>query len=363
MVGLLLPTLTALLGSTLLFRAAAHQCSDGSRVRCTDVIATPDSPSTYGQGFGAHGSSHCTPSGEKVFCLVDHDYHRCSGDQLPCCSDGSDPYHSRHYSGSSSSAEHTLACGAVKPPEPLSQPSAALLAKMTQLPGPSAGSSVLKEGSLVLSVSLKTPASGSSAEIFQFLVRHGSAAIRVGLASNFEVSLAAVKIMSVKSLARRRLLDVLEGPQKFKISFTAEVPEGIVEKARSRPLAADLKEALDVAESGLAVESASLEWKTATAVYSGGGSCTFVYIVLGACCSATVLCGLVAACWRTCRRGAVASEPTQTEVTSKSEKADIEKQDDDEEASNAPSTQEPSEGDENRSIGSQASPDVEEPKK
>lgn len=81
---------------------AAHSCDSGQRVVCMDVQSTASAPSTYGQYYDAHGYPLCTPAGEKVFCLVEHDYHRCGSGQVPCCADGSKPRHRGHGSGSAS---------------------------------------------------------------------------------------------------------------------------------------------------------------------------------------------------------------------------------------------------------------------
>jgi len=64
--------------------------------------------STYGQGYGAQGSPLCTPSGEKVFCLVDHDLHQCTAGKEPCCVNGWKPV---LYTESSSSSDVVVNCG------------------------------------------------------------------------------------------------------------------------------------------------------------------------------------------------------------------------------------------------------------
>lgn len=79
--------------SSLLSLATCHQCNDGSRVKCTAIQTTNGAPSTNGQSFDAQGYPACTPKGERLFCLVDHDYHRCSVGMQPCCLDGSGPSH------------------------------------------------------------------------------------------------------------------------------------------------------------------------------------------------------------------------------------------------------------------------------
>lgn len=53
--------------------------------------------SSHGDGKAAGGSALCTPEGRTVYCLVDHDYHDCRGGQVPCCGDGSNPFHRHHH--------------------------------------------------------------------------------------------------------------------------------------------------------------------------------------------------------------------------------------------------------------------------
>jgi len=47
-----------------------------------------------GNGLSARGTPHCTADKQKVYCLIDHNYHRCQGGSSPCCQDGSNPWHS-----------------------------------------------------------------------------------------------------------------------------------------------------------------------------------------------------------------------------------------------------------------------------
>mmetsp|Transcript_21340 Transcript_21340/g.45419 ORF Transcript_21340/g.45419 Transcript_21340/m.45419 type:complete len:548 (-) Transcript_21340:115-1758(-) len=94
--------LAASLLVTFLRTAAGHNCADGSRVTCL-AVQSPDAkgalrPNAYGHGFNAQGVAQCTPTGKKVYCLVDHDYHQCSQGQAPCCADGSDPNHGNGHS-------------------------------------------------------------------------------------------------------------------------------------------------------------------------------------------------------------------------------------------------------------------------
>jgi len=56
-----------------------------------DVQSTEGAPPTHGKE--AHGLPFCTPPGQKVFCLANHDFHRCPQGQASCCRDGSDPVH------------------------------------------------------------------------------------------------------------------------------------------------------------------------------------------------------------------------------------------------------------------------------
>lgn len=73
------------------------------------VQSMPSATSINRQGYGAQGIPMCTPSGEKVYCLPDHDYHRCSSGKVPCCADGSQPLHSER--GSAASSTNAVICG------------------------------------------------------------------------------------------------------------------------------------------------------------------------------------------------------------------------------------------------------------
>mmetsp|Transcript_45196 Transcript_45196/g.79568 ORF Transcript_45196/g.79568 Transcript_45196/m.79568 type:complete len:524 (-) Transcript_45196:236-1807(-) len=97
----------ATLVSLLAWRVTAHSCDNGARVTCTEVQSTAGAPSTYGESFDAQGSVLCTPSGEKIFCLVNHDYHKCKEGAVPCCTDGSNPRHHGRDAGTSSAQNVT----------------------------------------------------------------------------------------------------------------------------------------------------------------------------------------------------------------------------------------------------------------
>lgn len=85
----------SLLLLAILPAASAHSCSSGSRVQCMPVknleskIAIPEEHT----GYEASGVPMCTPFGEKVYCLPQHDYHECQEGYAPCCEDGSSPDH------------------------------------------------------------------------------------------------------------------------------------------------------------------------------------------------------------------------------------------------------------------------------
>lgn len=83
--------------------AIAHECRDGSRVKCMAVTAKSmlNAPRAVG-GYSATGSPFCTPDGKKVYCLKDHSYHRCADGEEPCCQDGSNPSHNGASEGDSS---------------------------------------------------------------------------------------------------------------------------------------------------------------------------------------------------------------------------------------------------------------------
>eukprot|EP00747_Dinoflagellata_sp_TGD_P207409 gnl/TRDRNA2_/TRDRNA2_80985_c0_seq1.p1 gnl/TRDRNA2_/TRDRNA2_80985_c0~~gnl/TRDRNA2_/TRDRNA2_80985_c0_seq1.p1 ORF type:complete len:148 (-),score=6.64 gnl/TRDRNA2_/TRDRNA2_80985_c0_seq1:75-518(-) len=94
--------------SALVTGAVGHQCHDGSRVTCTAVVSSNGAPSTHGEGYSADGYPTCTTSGQRVFCLFDHDYHTCGSGQEPCCMDGSNPSHHHAFIGD----DHQLDCSA-----------------------------------------------------------------------------------------------------------------------------------------------------------------------------------------------------------------------------------------------------------
>jgi len=48
-------------------------------------------------GKEASGQPLCTPFGDKVYCLPEHNYHECDDGYSPCCADGSSPNHHNHY--------------------------------------------------------------------------------------------------------------------------------------------------------------------------------------------------------------------------------------------------------------------------
>jgi len=74
----------------------AHSCSDGNRVTCMAVqsFSIEDTGRT---GKEASGQPLCTPFGDKVYCLPEHNYHECDDGYSPCCADGSSPNHHNHY--------------------------------------------------------------------------------------------------------------------------------------------------------------------------------------------------------------------------------------------------------------------------
>jgi hypothetical protein len=90
--------------------ATAHKCADGGRVTCMKVEPLGAVTSSRGQGYGASGQPHCTPEGEKVYCLVDHNYHGCCEGARPCCQDGSNPFHRHH--GNNNAPHDELTCSA-----------------------------------------------------------------------------------------------------------------------------------------------------------------------------------------------------------------------------------------------------------
>eukprot|EP00928_Gymnodinium_smaydae_P026218 TRINITY_DN20656_c0_g1_i1.p1 TRINITY_DN20656_c0_g1~~TRINITY_DN20656_c0_g1_i1.p1 ORF type:complete len:539 (-),score=96.67 TRINITY_DN20656_c0_g1_i1:189-1805(-) len=93
---------------------AAHQCSDGSRVQCVAVQKLEGN--TDGYSYDARGTPLCTPEGEQLFCLENHNYHRCSAGQAPCCRDGSDPFHHRHNSHAKKGVSYENKCRPTTPP-------------------------------------------------------------------------------------------------------------------------------------------------------------------------------------------------------------------------------------------------------
>eukprot|EP00931_Biecheleriopsis_adriatica_P112117 TRINITY_DN8664_c0_g2_i1.p1 TRINITY_DN8664_c0_g2~~TRINITY_DN8664_c0_g2_i1.p1 ORF type:complete len:389 (-),score=77.93 TRINITY_DN8664_c0_g2_i1:102-1175(-) len=346
--------------ATLLLAASAHYCSNGRRLQCMEVQPKGDAPSTFGQGFGAHGSAHCTPAGQKVYCLVNHDYHRCSGDELPCCGDGSDPHHSGH---GSMPADTDLVC--------TSQHEA------DEVPVTEYGDSATRqessqqafkpfEGTLELKVVLAEP-KGTLDMCLEILSRDGGAALRVGLASHFGVASKDVKVLDLKPAGRRLLED--QGTHEFQISFTANLMDG--GKSTSSSLAADLKDALDAANSGLIVQAAGIKWsqtETSPTASKSQGDCVLFYVAIGV---GGVLAFLfIAVASYMCLKSSVTDMKRSSNIdlkddinsTSSAVESDVkmgkttEVDDKDDLESNVPSTQDPCDAEENRSIGSDVSP-------
>lgn len=108
-------------------KGAAHQCGNGERIVCTAVqdLRAPGTPSST-HGMGAAGAPMCTPSGQKVYCLENHDYHQCSAGEEPCCLDGSDPSHHHDFN----SPDDGFTCAPLQPPQPPSNPNQIVLDDM-----------------------------------------------------------------------------------------------------------------------------------------------------------------------------------------------------------------------------------------
>jgi len=384
-------------------------------VQCMAVQAVSDAPSTYGEGFEAHGSAHCTPSGQVVYCLVDHDYHRCSGNtgMLPCCDDGSDPHHG---SPAAPPAPTGFACAAqeadqasveehgdqVSVPEydssgtttqqeadQVSEPDmgdqvylpefgsseTTTQQEADQVPEPDSGDQVSVpdgnaesppqvgkhlEGILELKVAITATEQQSTLEAcLEILSRDGSAAVRVGMASHFGVAPEDVRVFHLKPVGRRLLED--QDTHVFQISFTAKFVEGT--KSASSMLAADLEEALDAADSGLTVQSAGIKWLQAEAAPTDSkpeGDTTY-YLTLGIVGGVLVVLLVAASTYLAVtyrKRSSSIDLKADTTGTSVAVVSDVAmgkaaKVDDNEDLeSNVPSTQDPCDAAENLSIGS-----------
>lgn len=89
-------SVVALLGLAISTCTSAHKCNDGKGLTCMAVEALAMDKDNSNNGLSARGTPHCTADKQKVYCLIDHNYHRCQGGSSPCCQDGSNPWHAHH---------------------------------------------------------------------------------------------------------------------------------------------------------------------------------------------------------------------------------------------------------------------------